>query len=1032
MCLPHRWLRVFLLCLMCHMGLHPLCLHAQDEARYNRFQYRKVSWRVYHTKAFHIYYPADAPDSLYADIASQARDAIAHVKKETISEPPSGLNIIVYLSLNRFYESNIGINDAGAKPFPTFIWRGKRVVVTYNGSYQQLKEQLYVGISRALWESQISGAGADEATERATPSKLKRDIPAWYKEGAIKYFSLGWTIQNEDDLMNGYITQNYTSWDQVVARQPEAGGVAFCYFLSHNYYPQAVAQTLFQLKKKKSLVRALRLITKRDLDTLTNQCYQFYLKRFAANSMLTNDTTSATITIPRTTGVLKNVLISTDKSQIAYTVYRDGKRITYNYDTREKSTVKMSVYKLPPWISGHSFNQYPLLKWHGDRNDLYVLQPNKGKLVSRRYISNGVLLEKNVIPLVDGITSFTPENDRQFLIAAYRKGQSDILDYDDNHEKFKTITNDEYDDDEPIATDDGHVFISNRPKVYQERKTYLIGVGYKKDTLWQGLYSVLHGSVFPLVTDTVGYIRYTQPIALRDGNIMLSETTMGSMRYALYNSNGEELKQTAYTSNVQYMRKTNEINLYAGHNDSIGVMIEPLKYWLDHNSVAARKASPWLDDHIALKAKQDKEDSVLNRGKDTTHFILDDIFAAPTDTVKGKKTSKQTGRTKNTTRPYILQLHSAYFTAQVNNDLFINRYQPCKNYLGQFKFPEVGGLTKGGFTDLFENHNFSVLYRLPAANQGSDFSVRYENLVHKVDWGLTYFRKVETLPPNQNKDWIDENGRKYPSKAKIKTHYYNAFLKYPVTYDIGISLETSLRKDQTIFIATDKYSLDFPSLDASWSITNFTFKVNKLHPTLPSLFRGWQLAYHADLFKGFDRDQHLVTGNSIDLSYHQPLYKYITLVSQVHAGYSGGDNKVLYILGGIERNLTAQQDTSKHFSQLAPYSFQRLVTPLRGYLQNAAYGNKYLLFNSDVYFPLFQTLITIKTALPFVNGLQPGILCDIVRADETWNSVQQTVRWQYSYGLSLRSKLARYPLRIDLAWPGTFSKKPVWYFSLSL
>ena len=129
--------------------------------------------------------------------------------------------------------------------------------------------------------------------------------------------------------------------------------------------------------------------------------------------------------------------------------------------------------------------------------------------------------------------------------------------------------------------------------------------------------------------------------------------------------------------------------------------------------------------------------------------------------------------------------------------------------------------------------------------------------------------------------------------------------------------------------------------------------------------------------------------------------------------------------------MTGRVDSTVHFAQEAPYAFQTLITPLRGHLQNTVYGDQYLLYNTDVYFPLFQSLIPVETPLSFINNLQPGLFADIAFAKEGWvKSVKGKSVW--SYGLSVRSTLAGYPIRFDMAWPGTFGKKPVWYLSLSL
>src|SRR5690606_15756762 len=104
----------------------------------------------------------------------------------------------------------------------------------------------------------------------------------------------------------------------------------------------------------------------------------------------------------------------------------------------------------------------------------------------------------------------------------------------------------------------------------------------------------------------------------------------------------------------------------------------------------------------------------------------------------------------------------------------------------------------------------------------------------------------------------------------------------------------------------------------------------------------------------------------------------------------------------------------------------------RGYLQNTLYGNRYAVFNADGYFPLFQALIPIETPLSVINLLQLGLFTDIGTAKETWQKPAINQGWLWSYGMSARSTLAGYPVRVDVAWPGALNKKPVWYFSLSL
>jgi hypothetical protein len=133
----------------------------------------------------------------------------------------------------------------------------------------------------------------------------------------------------------------------------------------------------------------------------------------------------------------------------------------------------------------------------------------------------------------------------------------------------------------------------------------------------------------------------------------------------------------------------------------------------------------------------------------------------------------------------------------------------------------------------------------------------------------------------------------------------------------------------------------------------------------------------------------------------------------------------------MDNNIVTRVDTSVHFGQDAPFAFQTLVTPFRGYEQNSIYGSHYGLLNLDLYFPLFRGLIPLRTSFSSLKNLQVGLFTDIARTGGATGLPTASSQLS-SFGFSVRTMLAGYPLRFDMAWPGDFNKTPVWYLSLSL
>ncbi len=656
----------------------------------------------------------------------------------------------------------------------------------------------------------------------------------------------------------------------------------------------------------------------------------------------------------------------------------------------------------------------------------------------RRYSATGHLQDTYPLPGIDGISSIRMYTGDDYLLAAWRRGQPDIVSYNLPKDKYMPFTNDRWDDGQPMLLPGANslLFTSERQLTRSRKKERLT------DTvvMVHGIFTAVDKIIAPWLTDTLDYLRYENPVALSGGRVLITSTLRGTARPALISNIRSPVIFACFKPGnypFQYLPQTDEIITYSGTRDSLFLRRQPLKIWIDRNRDTTTGIAPWLADYKTAAAARAREDSILKaaRGDEPPSF-LSGVLSGGSSSQRAAKQRDSIRKAQQfdgqRTEPYILQLYSAYFSAKVNNDYFINRYQPYKSYQGMFKFPEVGGIAQGGFSDLFENHHISIAFLLPAGSEGSDFFIKYGNNARKADWGLAYYRKTEDLKPDPLRRWVDENGRLYPNTAKVKSNYYELNVQYPLSYYSGVGLTTAIRQDKTVFLATEKYSLDFPAFKSLWSITTISYTINKLRPTLPLLYRGFSGNARVDGFKGFTQKEEALSGSSMNLSYHLPLYKYITLVAQLHAGASGGDSRVLYNLGGVDNNVSPRVDSSVHFRQDAPYAFQTLVTPFRGYYQNSLYGSNYCLFNADIYFPLFQSLIPVETPLSAINNLQLGVLADLAAAGGKGDYTTAAKGWQASYGLSARTTLAGYPLRFDLAWPGTFSKKPVWYLSLNL
>lgn len=979
----------FILCVLV-LAFLPVALYAQQQAVYNRFQYHKYTWKSLHTEAFHLYFPAGY-DSLASFASVQLPDIKEAVQREmgiTVKNKP---NLVFYPSIDQLYESNIGRNDSQLQPFPTIQLKGDRVLLAFGGSYETFRQQLTEAWVRLSWEEQFKS----DAEEQLTNARLL--WPAWFKQGAVRFFAHDWPLEDEEAFAAVLQLQPGGDWQQVADKAPAQAGQAFCNFLRQRYQEDAAKQILFQLRQGKTLARALRLVTKRRMDTLISQCLAFYRQRIDDNHFA--DTLAARLE-RQYKGRLLALQYSPNRQQAAFLLQRDYKRQIYLadlkalYDTTRRLE-PFTLYQMPPWLESHSDDPYPLIGWQRDSRGLYLLRPVKGKMKLEHYDLRGQYRDDRTLYGLDGAGTLDAAERDRFLLSAYRRGRSDIVWFDAARLRYTPLTSGTADHTEAAL-------LPGRMLVY--RSGYPADSLYHKDTLARpyGLYYKPLGDEngaaktgdHLLLLDSA-YVRWQDPALLPDERLALTSMLGGKIR-----------------------------------RDTLSGI--PPQAW----PTAPTGQSPWLKDYLAAQKRRDSIAALLREidAKETPSFLGQMLSSGDSKAkvqLQKDSTRKALAYTRKKVRSYLLQLYSAYFSAQINNDYYINRYQPFQAYLGTFKFPAVGAMASGGFTDLFENHHFNIGYRLPAGTEGSDFFVRYENTARKLDWHVLFFRKVESLEPDPGRDWKDNEGFPYPQAAKVKTHYYELGFHYPLHYDWSLDFTTAARRDRTIFLATDRYSLTYEALQSWWSISSFGLQVRKLQPTIPFLYKGWEGKLLLDGMASTGKESTMLYGIRTQLAWHQPLFRQITFVAQTQGGYSGGQSHILYNFGGLDNNIVPRVDTSVRFAQQAPYAFQSLITPLRGYKQNSLYGSSFGLLNADLYFPLFRELIPLRTGISAVYNFQLGLFTDIAMAWQR-EGLPVVISPLYAYGFSARTLLAGYPICFDMAWPGSFNREPVWYISLTI
>lgn len=927
----------------------------------NRIQSpQELRWQRYSTSFAHFYF-ATASDSLCRYALENYQPLLKRLEKESGLKSRGLNNLIIYPSVYKYFETNIGSHDPRKYSYPTLSFdAGNRVLIAYKGSYEAFDRDLGLALARQLWEQNISRAGLlNTATGR-------RPEQEWFGEGLVHYLVEGFSLADNDRLYQLLQRSNAPDMAALLrdadAEQQILLARGFCRFLTRHYRKDALRQILFQLKQKKSFATAVRLVTKRNWEELMI-VYTAYLKHLYGlpdtrfNGLA--DTLKSKVLITTT----DTLFPASGRSGAIWSQVSNNRKAIYL--KQQKGDKMLGAFRAPLWLEPVKVD-YPLVDVYQDK--IYLLNLKNGVHTVKVYNPAGTLMRTTELPqLIEGVINFKVQDDNTWLMAAYTRGRSDIISFNPKRYNLKTITND-------LADNTGL-------------------------------------TVLPDVAETIHYRSGFPRCANPDTTIGISPKTYGTYQMDLQGNGPQEILLRSDSSDFAALLRS---------------------YKAGEGTVPMHQQF-WFKDYVKEQTEADSLRRVEQARKEesNTSFLSGVLaHAQGSDTAKIDREAVYEARKA---RPYLLQLSNLWFNASVNNDYFINRLQPYQAQLGIYKFPEVGAMLSGGYADLFDNHEFNIGYKMPAGTEGSDFFFRYKNKKQRTDWWVMYYRKVESLKPTATNQWLDAQGRPYPPTAKVKSFYYEAGIDHPFNYNAALSFSVALRQSRTVFLSTDKYSLQYPALKELWNINTLGYTYNNIRPAGQNrlLLKGFKYRAMLDGLLGVEKKTRFSYGITQSLDWYQPLNPWLNWHHHIAAGYSGGTEYILYNFGGMDNNVIVRIDSGAVFAQEAPYIFQQLVTPLRGFRQNTMWGNAYGLMNAELFAQVFDGMFSGKTKFSFLNLLQLGAFADLAYSRASW---QPAAEWQRrnSFGLSLKTILVSYPIRVDLAFPYNLGHKPMVHLSLKL
>jgi len=1051
---------------------------SQLEFGKNRIQYQSFNWTFFDFDRFRIYLHEGGQEiARYA--ATSVNRQLPIMEKRLDYQIEDKLDVIVYNNQNDFKQSNIGLatEDNGNIGGVTKII-GDKIFIYFTGSHADLDRQIRAALAELIIEQMMYGGRTRDVVKNSNLLTL----PDWFKQGLIRYMSEGWHTNIDNSIMDGLRNDRFVKMNQLVGKEAAMIGHALWYYVAEEYGEAVIPNILYMTKVSRNPSNAFLYVLGNTVQNLMYELMDKMSKRYF-------DFKDASRKNPETPSVLKKqkknrhyyqLKISPDGQQISYATSELGQYKVWLQNIGDKKSKR--VLKLHPKLERIEDNTYPLIAWHPNNSVVAFIYEQKNVLKLHTY---DVDTKEKFIRNITGfekINSYSFSHDgKRLVMSAVKKGkgQSDLFIYTLNSGGVEQITNDIWDDNQPVFVDNskGIVFHSNRThdtiKANEDAKLYLKlsknndVFFYNAVTKSEVLYRVTNtpdvdeinpqeyqAGVLAFLSEENGI--YNRYVGTLDSAIAFVDTTE-HYRYFYHTK-----PITNYEKNIEEYHINAKYKFYAEiitENSRQKLIVAPLVPLADLSDIEL--SNTWYKGTSHPKIA-DPEKIIITNPSRPEENIRPDVFKSGNKSTDGidfdnydfngdvkNDTSKENKRTDNSLKPaapkslqdtihnkitelhfpiqqnYYMSFKTDQVVSQLDNSFLATSYQRFAGGSSPVYInPGLNALFKIGLSDLFEDKRIVAGFRI-SGTLDNEYFLSWENRSAKIDNQLVLHRQ----------SLLKVNG--YAGLSKIQTHDARYTWKIPFSEVSAVKLSVLYRNDRSVFASVSDESLPKPNLYDNYGGAKAEYIFDNSRKRGLNLYNGIRMKAWVEYWRLIKEERHDLVTLGFDARHYTKIHKDLIWANRFAGASSLGKDRLIYYLGGVDSWLNPKFNNDINIVKPEQYQFQTLATNLRGFNQNIRNGNNFMVLNSEIRWPIFKYLINQPIRSDFIQNFQIVGFGDLGMAwygkdayseDNVLNKnvyvanpVTMTIYHQKEpivggYGFGLRSKLLGYFIRLDFSW----------------
>jgi dipeptidyl aminopeptidase/acylaminoacyl peptidase len=997
----------------------------------NKVQYKHFDWYYIQTDNFDIYY-YQGEYELAEYAAGVLEQAYLRIRDELRYDLRKRIPVILYNSPNEFQQTNV-VPDLIEEGVGGFTESFKtRVVVPFSGSYEDFRHVLHHELTHAVIYDMLYGNALGSLFSR----QYLFQLPLWFAEGYAEYSSRhGWDIQGDmvlrDATINGYLTPLEYAGGFLVYKE----GQSAIGYIVDKFGQEKISEILNRGKSELSMDRALKSAIGMDQKTFSEEWEKAERKRYWPDIALRKEAKdfAKQLTDHSKDGsyINEKPAFSPGGDQLAIFSDRSDYTAIYIISAIDGKVLKRLVRgersgdleSLHSYVSG--------LSWSPDGKNIAFVSKSRGQdVLCLVRVRDGKIYQRFRFGL-DAMRSPSWSSDGYSVaLVGVKDGMADLYVCDVRDGKLTRLTEDRYDDEDPSFSPDGGrlAFSSDRPLSPSEDSS---GFKYGRYNLYvmemdsKEMTALTHGeggNTSPtwapkgdkicFVSDRNGI--YNLYLVDLDSSATFPITNCLSGCFSpSWSSEGDKIAFSGFQMAGWDIFVMKELKPAGETGDSLTMTSYLLS--LSQDTVVAVADTQKVEEETE-EPPSDFSSYVFKAGKSELDSLSEVVNAAPGKEEQKEKKDTLSYRLPNgdyRQRKYRLKFSPDLVSGALSYDTFFG-------FQGQSLI---------AISDMMGNHTFILATDVVNTIDQSNFQIFYLYGGRRLNVGAGILHTKYY--------YIDDIDRLFSDRVYGALAYFAfPFSKYSRA-ELNLSQISIDRKYYDLNPVTGNYDdRSVKVLVGSLSWINDTVIWGHTGP-----INGGRSIFSYE-YAPYLTPRSLTYGAATaDYRKYFHFAKRYDFVFRITGGFSHGDNKKTFFLGGQSNWIGPSLGADHDIYGINNLYFGSIVTPLRGYRYYDISGTRFFLTNLELRYPFVDHLI-MKFPLPmtlhYING---AIFYDMGAA---WSenklfkggTTKDGTRLQdikAGFGVGARINLGFLVLRYDAGWATDFhwvSSKPKHYVSL--